>query len=285
MDLELDFDNTPFALLEITKPNLFYNLQGHASGKLHLHGETSNLLIDGKLTPSPEVGIGFKSIKTTYFTSDAAIFSNDSLIFPNMNVKDEYDNPGLFYGSIKHQNFNNMVFDLSLISDKFLAINTTYADNNRFYGTAFVNGSLTITGQAEDIVLNGNFRSEKGTAIYIPFERAGKAVEYDFITFINSADNEEITYYQPESTGGISMNFDMEITPDAKVQLIFNSRMGDIIRGEGSGNMQVNIDPDFNVELYGDYIIEEGDYLFTLQNLINKKTHLISLHIKNTIQI
>lgn len=271
LDLELNFDNTPFALLEITKPNLFYNLQGHASGKLHVHGETSNLLIDGKLTPSPEVGIGFRSIKTTYLSSDAAIFSNDSLIFPNMSVKDEYDNPGLFYGSIKHRNFSDMVFDLTLISDNFLAINTTYTDNNRFYGTAFVNGSLTITGQAKDIVLSGNFRSEKGTAIYIPFERAGKAVEYDFITFVNSNDSEEISYYQPETTNGISMNFDMEITPDAKVQLIFNSRMGDIIRGEGSGNMQVNIDPDFNVELYGDYIIEEGDYLFTLENILNKR--------------
>jgi hypothetical protein len=271
LDLEFNFDNTPFALLEITNPKLFYNLQGNASGKLHVHGETKNLLIDGKLTPSPEVGIGFKSIKTTYFSSDPAIFSNDSLIFPNMNVRDEYDNTGLFYGSIKHRNFSNMVFDLTLISDKFLGINTTYADNNRFYGTAFVNGTLTITGQAKDIVLDGNLRSEKGTAIYIPFERADKAKEYDFITFVNNSDNEEITYYQPETKVGLSMNFDMEITPDAKVQLIFNSRMGEIIRGEGSGNMQVNIDPDFNVELYGDYIIEEGDYLFTLENILNKR--------------
>ncbi|MBN1925486.1 MAG: translocation/assembly module TamB, partial [Prolixibacteraceae bacterium] len=270
LNLNLQFDNTPFALLEITKPKLFYNLQGFASGNLLLHGKTNNLLVDGVLTPSPEVGIGFHSIKTTYYTSEPVSFRNDSIIFDSMDMRDEYNNPGVFSGTIKHQNFQNMIFDLSLKSEKILAINTDLSDNKRFYGTAFVNGTLGITGQAKDVTLNGNFKSEKGTALYIPLERRGKAIEYDFVHFVNSSTEEKVNYYQTQHTG-ISMNFDVEVTPDAKVQLIFNSRNGDIIKAEGFGNLQVNIDPAFHVEMYGDYIIEEGDYLFSLENILNKR--------------
>jgi len=55
------------------------------------------------------------------------------------------------------------------------------------------------------------------------------------------------------------------------VQLIFNSQIGDVIRGEGTGNLQVKMDKNYNISMYGDYVIEKGDYLFTLQNVINKK--------------
>jgi hypothetical protein len=67
------------------------------------------------------------------------------------------------------------------------------------------------------------------------------------------------------------MKFNIEITPDAKAQLIYNSKIGDVIRSQGSGNMQVSIDNDNNILLYGDYTVEQGDYLFTLQNVINKR--------------
>ena len=42
--------------------------------------------------------------------------------------------------------------------------------------------------------------------------------------------------------------------------------------GWGNGKIQLSIDPSINkFDLYGDYAIERGDYLFTLQNIISKK--------------
>ena len=67
------------------------------------------------------------------------------------------------------------------------------------------------------------------------------------------------------------MKFNVEITPEAKAQLIYNSKIGDVIRGQGSGDMQISIDNNSNIDLYGEYTVEQGDYLFTLQNVINKK--------------
>ena len=48
--------------------------------------------------------------------------------------------------------------------------------------------------------------------------------------------------------------------------------MGDIIRGRGNGTLNMRIVPSANVfDMYGDYTITEGSYLFTLQNIINKR--------------
>ncbi|HEX7584388.1 MAG TPA: translocation/assembly module TamB domain-containing protein, partial [Prolixibacteraceae bacterium] len=73
------------------------------------------------------------------------------------------------------------------------------------------------------------------------------------------------------TSSDLQMKFSVEVTPEAKVQLIYNSKIGDVIRSQGSGNMEVGIDNNSNISLFGEYTVEQGDYLFTMQNVINKK--------------
>ena len=69
---------------------------------------------------------------------------------------------------------------------------------------------------------------------------------------------------------GMDINFDLEVTPDAEVQIIFDSKVGDVMKGRGSGNLNITLDKKGEFKMTGDYIIEEGDYLFTLKNILNK---------------
>jgi len=61
-----------------------------------------------------------------------------------------------------------------------------------------------------------------------------------------------------------------DITDDAEVFIIFDERAGDKIRGRGEGSINLEVDRDGTIEMFGDYIIDEGEYLFTLLNVINK---------------
>lgn len=69
---------------------------------------------------------------------------------------------------------------------------------------------------------------------------------------------------------GFVMNFNMEVTPDAEVQLIFDKAINDIIKGEGYGNLKLEIDSRGEFKIYGLYTIEKGEYLFTALNIYNK---------------
>lgn len=55
------------------------------------------------------------------------------------------------------------------------------------------------------------------------------------------------------------------------MELIFDSRLGDVIKGRGSGTLVFKYDTYEEFKMYGEYTVEEGEYLFTLQNIINKK--------------
>ena len=64
----------------------------------------------------------------------------------------------------------------------------------------------------------------------------------------------------------------LDIRPNLDFQLVIDPASGSAIKGRGEGSLNLDINPRTNeFEMYGDYTIAEGSYLFSLQNLINKK--------------
>ena len=115
-------------------------------------------------------------------------------------------------------------------------------------------------------------KTEKNTKIFIPLSSGSEVSEINYLRFTNSVkDSLTINAEQKTDISGIKMNFDVQATPDAEVQIIFDSKMGDVIKGKGNGNLRLEITPTGDFNMFGDYTIESGDYLFTLQNVINKK--------------
>jgi hypothetical protein len=112
------------------------------------------------------------------------------------------------------------------------------------------------------------------TSIKIPLSNEGELNEYNFITVINQDSTEEeeteLENYQVDLSG-MQINMYLTVTPDAEVQIIFDPKLGDIIKGRGNGYLEMRINTAGNFAMSGEYTIEEGDYLFTLQNFINKK--------------
>ena len=70
------------------------------------------------------------------------------------------------------------------------------------------------------------------------------------------------------------MNF--ELNENAEVNIIFDETLGDKIRAKGSGFINLGFSSADDVFMYGDYKVNEGDYLFTLQNFVNKKFEIES---------
>ena len=70
----------------------------------------------------------------------------------------------------------------------------------------------------------------------------------------------------------MTINVDLTADRNAEVQLVIDPTVGDIIRAKGDGRLSMHIVPNANIfDMYGDYTISEGSYLFTLQNIINKR--------------
>ena len=69
----------------------------------------------------------------------------------------------------------------------------------------------------------------------------------------------------------MDMDMTLNVRPNIEMQLVIDPTVGDIIKGRGTGQLNMHIVPEANIfEMRGEYAISEGDYLFTLQNIWHK---------------
>ena len=70
---------------------------------------------------------------------------------------------------------------------------------------------------------------------------------------------------------GITMDLNLDITPDAFAEIILDIKSGDIIRGRGNGDLNLQIDTKGEFNMFGVIEFTEGAYNFTLYDIINKE--------------
>lgn len=272
LDFNVNLNDLNLAILDPILAGTLQNVHGRGTGNVRIHGTPEKVLMDGDVL-GLDAGASIKAIQVDYYFSDTVRFRSDSIIFDHITISDYDGNTGIFDGSIRSDNFSNMDYNLSITSPRIMAMNTSFRDNERFYGKAYARGSFHVGGHAQNVKLSATATSLPGTAINISLDYEEQAQEYDFIQFVNNKNTSNADPVRRIETYGskVDMDFDFDLTSDAQMQLIYNSQIGDVIRARGIGNLQVKIDPDFNINMYGEYRVERGDYLFTLQNIINKK--------------
>lgn len=272
LDFSVTTNHLTLSLLQTVLSENFQDIHGYGTGEVKITGSSKNILINGDIF-GENAGLTLAALQVPYEFSDTVSFRGDSIIFDNITVFDPDGNSAIFDGSIKHSNFADMDYNLSVSTPKMLVLNTSIRDNQKFYGKAYGDGVLQITGNGGDLYLDGTATTLDGTIINISLDYEEGAKQYDFIRFVNTEEKktEEAPVLNPPRNSRLYMNFNIEATTDATFQLIYNSQIGDEIRAEGTGNLRIEVDPNFNISMYGEYRVDNGDYLFTLQNVINKK--------------
>jgi hypothetical protein len=252
------------------------DIAGIASGQLELDGTLSQPELNGNLTLQ-KASFRIDYLQTTYSFSDEISIRNNQVNFRNFEIFDMNGHTAVLDGTCTSSYLRDFVFDLNLEAQNFYFLNTREEDNDTYYGTAVASGVINLKGPPNDLKLNISATSQRNTQMFIPLYSGKSISENTFIEFIS--DEDQVINFEPAITTdkkpvGLTMIFDLEMTPDAEVQIIFDPKVGDILRGNGNGsiNLQINREGDF--QMLGDYRFASGDYLFTLQNIINKKLQL-----------
>ncbi len=273
LNFDTELDSVSLLILDAFMQRNFSDIHGRGSGKVNIGGTFDKINFNGAIAVQ-NGGLRVNVTQIPYSFTDTIYFKNDTIDFDNITIFDDQNNSGIFDGTIVHQNFNRMVFDLHIRSEKIRALNTTSRNNEQFYGTAVANGRFDITGPISKTKMSGSLTTLSGTDISISMESESEIEKYDFIQFVTPEKAEENNFFDKTVNSGKSeydLSFTIEATPDAKVQLIYNSQIGDIIKAQGEGILLFEMDQDYNMSLSGNFNPTRGDYLFTLQNIINKR--------------
>ena len=181
----------------------------------------------------------------------------------------------LTWGKIEYDRFSAFDFDLHLQADSAMGMRLNRAYNSSFFGTGIIDGSLNLDGPIEQIHLDLNAKTKSGSVLKIPLDNPTEVETPSFLRFVSNESRMPADTIKMSDHEYFTTDMEIEIVPDARVELILDEVMGDIISSRGSGSMRAKILEDESFELYGLYTIASGDYLFTLQGIINKPFELI----------
>ncbi len=270
LDFRFSFQKTNLSAFAGYAKDLISDVRGKATGTVQLRGYVDDMKMSGKLMLQ-QASFVVDYLNTRYSLSEEVDFSENYFYFKKFKLNDANGNQAVADGYVYHENLSDWRLQFNISARNFQMLNTTFSQNELFYGTAYATGNITISGPLDLIRMNIAVRTDRNTQIFIPLSNPEEVSQSNFINFINKGEQLQIAKTPDADISGLEMDFDLDVTPDAEIQLIFDSKIGDIIKGRGNGNIKMEITSQGDFRMFGNYEVFSGDYLFTLQNLINKK--------------
>lgn len=271
-------EKTNIKIIEPFLKGIFSEMDGTLSGIYRIEGKFSEPLIrgDGKIE-NGKIMIDY--LKTFYSFNGVLKFTPNQILFENFAMYDALNNKGFLDGELRHRNFSKFRINLDATFTNFQVLNTTDKDNSLFYGQAYSTGKLNMLGPLSNMKISATARTSKNTRIFIPISGTSSVEKSEFITFVNFRDSTKNKINinkkkQAEEPTGITMDLNLDITPDAYAEIIFDIKAGDIIRGYGNGDIKLQLDTKGEFNMFGLYEFERGNYNFTLYDIINKEFNI-----------
>ena len=270
------------ANINIAEPYIddyFSELGGFIDGNYQITGNTNAPIMKGQgAIRDGQLKINY--LNTMYKFNGQVDLQESYISLENLQFADIRNSQALFSGRVSHNNFRNFRLDLIGQLNQFEVLNTNQDNGDAYYGSAYATGQVSLTGEASNLTISAKVKTETDTKLFIPItEDTSDNDVPEYITFVDRTLQD--TTSNTESVGldevnkikieGLKLDLDIEVTPDAYVEIIIDAKTGDIIRGRGDGQLRLLVDTQGDFQMTGDLDITEGAYNFSLYNIITKE--------------
>ncbi len=257
------------------KSSNYTNLSGYArvKGKIEDPKVMAQLSVHGG-------NFRIMSLGTQYDINDSLGITLDNnliKIHKTTLYSDRKSGSAILQGTIAHHNFEDIDMNLSLAVKNFMFLNAKQTDTSLFYGKAYASGNIFLRGNPLRMIdVDGRVKTEKNTIVYLPMYGASDVdATNEFMTFVSH----DTLHFQNQRHGadlsGLKMNFNLEVTPDAEVQVILDETTGNILKASANGDLRLVVSSAGDFSMFGNLTVEKGEYLFTMQNVISKKFEVV----------
>ena len=271
---EINFDKFRLNSFTPLGKNVLTNIRGFVSGTALITGELGNPSIDGELILKdaglklPYLGVNYNFLGDSKVSLYEQIFDFQSIVIED----DVMKTTGTIDGTISHKGFKNWNMDLEILTDRLLVLNTKESEDALYYGTGLISGSTTLKGPTDDLVIDMQGTTEKGTEFIIPLNYISKISESTLIHFedpnakdTDENNNNEVVFKELK---GLTLNFNLHVTKDAVAEIVIDKLSGSLLTGSCEGDLSLQIDTNGKFEMYGAVVVDNGEYQF--KNIINK---------------
>ena len=284
LDLSIRADSTNLGFLQPFIEGIFSEINGRVNGNVRLYGDFKHLDLEGEVRAKMDAKI---DVLNTYFQirDDSIHISSGSLDFRNVKVYDREGHDGLVNGYLHHTKLKNLMYHFNIRGNNLLMYNTYEAGNMPFYGKVYGTGNVVLDGGNNAMTVDASLTTGNNTSFTYITGVTTEAASNQFITFVDKTpkrihDNVETNLYHhsnvrktKEDDGppmDLRINMLIEATPSATMKIIMDPVAGDNITATGNGNLQVNFFNKGDFRMFGSYVIDQGMYKLSMQEVIRK---------------
>lgn len=264
VEATLDLDRLDAALLDALVPVLFRGTNGSAHGLLTLQGSlrkpdyAADLVLDSVRTSMPLLGTAGRATGFVRLTPDG-------IVLRSVRATDPTGGSVVVDGSLDGPIGRPPTLNLALTMDEFRLINLPAATDFPIYGQVWLSGTGTVQGQPSALrVAARNVVAAPRTSVFIPLRaQTTTTVAPGYLTFLDTLG------LGPDAQGrgfrpalGLDLDLDVRAPSGTGFNLAFDPLVGDVMRAQGSGRLQLRLHEGV-FQMFGGVDIEGGDYLFT----------------------
>ena len=250
-------------------------IRGFVTGDAKVTGSYKNPDITGKLNLT-DAGFRIPYLNVDFDLKDDAVvnLTKQQFNFDKIDIVDtKYGTQGVLDGIISHKNFREWFLDLNINSDRIVVLDTKAEEDALYYGTAFIDGFASIKGPTDELVIDVNASTAKGTLFKIPLNDTESIGDNSYIHFLSpeeKANRLAGRELELPDVKGLELNFDLDVTNDAEVEVVIDQTSGSTLRGRGAGNLLIEINTKGKFNMWGDFVVYKGVYNFKYAGLVQK---------------
>ena len=273
LDVIVDMDNYPLNIFEYIIPEGISQTTGGVDIDARIFGPIDDLKLDGNALV--ENGASKIDYLGTYYTFDQQrlTLTENFIDATGAELTDVKGNTAVMKGGLNHKFFADFTMDINISSPRFIGLNTTKKDNPLYYGLGEGDMSVDFSGPFSEADISVDAITAPTARLSFPITNAIYDYDESFIKFKSKeelTDEEELDFKERYKLLGLNFEMNLEVTEDANVEIIFDERVGEILKGNGYGNISLAITRTGQFEVFGDYNVTGGEYLFSAYGLIAK---------------
>ena len=289
IDLNVNAERVNLEFINKWTSAIFDNLQGRATGWVHIFGPFKQINIEGDaLVNEGNVGIPFIGVRY-HMLNDSVQLRPDNIYFTDAHLYDPQGNPdvqghqALVTGHLHHDSFKNLTYDINIKGQNILGYDFRELGDMNFYGTVLATGDVTLKGHPGQVRIGIKAHPERGTSFTYNATSPDKLTDTPFITYRSKSDllyakykEENQSNAEGENTeedqesSDLFIDFDLDIDENSTMNLLMDTRSGDKITLNGSGHMLAHYYNKGSFDLFGTYRVNRGTYNLSLQEIIHK---------------
>ncbi|MEY4466131.1 MAG: hypothetical protein RLZZ465_1761 [Bacteroidota bacterium] len=279
LDAMLDLPlKTPVNVLQPFLSGIVTTDAGTLDGRVRMQGPLDNLVMQGNVN-ARSVTLGVDYLKTKYHF-DATFQVRSNGIFtaePILVLGTAKKGTAKATLALTHNQFKDLALDLNVYDAKNIrVIQTTEEDNDLFFGTAWGTGTCRISGPIDKVNIKVDMAPGKNSKLSILYPTISATSVAGNITFRNHFGQVVSKPKELVSSGLGNIEINVRANPELEAEFLIDKRLGDLIRGRGTGDIRILYDDKERFFLTGQYTIKSGEYVFSLPG-INVLTQKITL--------